>query len=394
MTHRLFAILLCFLLSAPAWAQNEPNYRGNSDSGGEDARPIPLDDAVILPNGRAEFMTVGPPQEAAVAADALRAAGAAATRTRALPNLDLYIVFYDLRGLSLGDARLIVARVAPRTRFDLNALYRLSQGQPRLYAASMLGTSTQACALGGLRIGLIDGAVDPAHPALAGVRVVTHSVLNGAATNPNHGTAVAALIAGRDPTGALTGFAAGADLYAVTAFGRSRGGAAGDVDRIGAALDWLMGNGVRLVNMSFAGPRNDGLDLILTAAALRGAIMIAAAGNDGQDFAAYPAGAPQVIAVTAVDAAGRRYTSANTGPHIEFAAPGVDLYVARRNGGSYASGTSYAAPIITALAARLMARGAGSVDAVRARLRSQSADLGVPGRDSHFGWGLAKGIGC
>ena len=144
--------------------------------------------------------------------------------------------------------------------------------------------------------------------------------------------------------------------------------------------------------MSFAGPPNEVFEDILQIAASRGMAMIAAAGNDGVRFAAYPAGSPHVIAVTAIDAGMRRYRRANTGAHIEFAAPGVDVFVAGGRGGTYESGTSYAAPIVTALAARL-ARGA-SVDGVRARLRAASVDLGSPGRDGEYGWGLVRASGC
>ncbi len=373
----------------PSFPVAHPGRGGGNDRTG---RPAP--EVVVLPGGRPEFMTIGPAAQAEAAAAALRAGGARVVRTRSYPALGRYALFFDLGRLSAARARAILLRAAPDTRLDAHALYRLTGGKPRLYAASMIEAAPDTCDLRGLRIGVIDGALDPSHAALSGVRLTTHSVLSGRATNPNHGTAVAALIAGSDPAGALSGFAPGADLFAVTAFGRARGGPAADVERIGAALDWLMARGVRLVNMSFAGPSNAALEDILDAAARRGAVMIAAAGNDGQNTAAYPAGFAAVIAVTAVDAAGRRYVAANTGPYIEFAAPGVDLYVARRGGGSYASGTSYAAPIVTAIAARLMARGAGDVNAVRAMLRRQATDLGPPGRDTHFGWGLARAGGC
>lgn len=364
------------------------------EEGGNDHDRNRAPSVVLLRNGRPEFMTVGPAAQAAQAAEALRARGARVIRTRSYPALGRYAVFFDLRGMPLAQARAILLRAAPDTRMDSHVLYRLSQGKPRLYAASMIDAPAGGCVLKGMRVGLIDGAVDPSHAALSGVRVLTHSVLTGRGTNPNHGTAVAALIAGRDPSGALNGFASGAEIHAVTAFGYARGGPAADVERIGAALDWLLSRDVRLINMSFAGPENAALADVLAAAHRRGAVMIAAAGNDGLDVAAYPAGADTVIAVTAVDAAGRRYVNANTGAHIEFAAPGVDLYVASRGGGTYATGTSYAAPIVTALAARLMAAGAGDVEAVRARLRRGASDLGVPGRDTHFGWGLAHADGC
>lgn len=159
-------------------------------------------------------------------------------------------------------------------------------------------------------------------------------------------------------------------------------------------MDWLIGQRVRLVNMSFAGPPNEAFADVLQAAAARGTVMVAAAGNRGDNVALYPAAASEVIAVTAVDAAGRRYRKASRGGHIEFAAPGVDLYIAKGNRGSYASGTSYAAPIVTALAAQAMARGTSGANGLRRALRRDLRDLGDPGRDVQFGWGLVQAPGC
>ena len=133
--------------------------------------------------------------------------------------------------------------------------------------------------------------------------------------------------------------------------------------------------------------------MAIRAAASQGAILIAASGNERRPVVAWPAAAPEVIAVTAVDAARRRFRMANTGPELEFAAPGVDIYAASESGGGYVSGTSFATPIVTALAAREMAAGRGSVAAIRSALRSDVQPLGPGGRNTDFGYGLVHG-GC
>jgi subtilisin family serine protease len=199
---------------------------------------------------------------------------------------------------------------------------------------------------------------------------------------------------GEDPSGALRGISPGARLYAAAAFAKESGGAAADVERIAVALDWLLSNKVRLINLSFAGPPNRALEDTIQAAAQKGAVMIAAAGNKSSSKAYFPAASASVIAVTAVDAAGRRDRNANQGSHIEFAAPGVDIYVAKSKGANYASGTSFAAPMVTGIAAHAMSRGAKSANSIRSALRKRSQDLGQAGRDSAFGWGLVKSGGC
>ena len=348
-------------------------------------------------SGLPEYIVSGPISEFDAARDGLSEAGAQLLRYRDLPLLGLRIAIYDFRlRLGVRRANLILDDVAPNTRVGRHHVYELSQARPRVYAADMIGDAAPgACPVGRRSIGLIDGPVDPDHPALAGAQIVTQSFLGDSERPPAgaHGTAVAALMVGQDPSGALGGFAPGAALYAVSAFTDSRGDVGADIERIATALEWLLQQDVRLINMSFAGPENIVLTAVLDSAAAQGAIMIAAAGNDGRERAAYPAAHPSVIAVTAVDAAFRRYRDANYGDHIEFSAPGVDLYVASPRGGNYASGTSYAAPIVTALAARLGAGGGASTDEIRDRLRQSAVDLGPDGFDSEFGWGLVRG-GC
>lgn len=372
-----------------------PPTNDRDDRGGRD-RPQVADDVARVSRGRAEYVVSGPISDADVAADTLRDAGARLISTRELREINRSVMIFDLgRRLDLEVARRLLARVAPDHSADFNNLYEYAQGQPRLYAATMIGDpAAGSCRLRQRQqIGLIDGPIDTAHRALQQANIFTDSALIDGQRAPNaqHGTAVATLIVGNDPNGALAGFASGAQLFAVNAFAREHSGVAADVERIAASLNWLLANDVRLINMSFTGPSNTVFADLLVQAEGAGAIMIAAAGNDGRNVQALPAASPSVIAVTAVDAAMRRYRRANWGAHIEFAAPGVDIYVASADGGTYATGTSYAAPIITALAAR---SGASSVGALRTRLRNQALDLGNPGRDTEFGWGLVRNIGC
>lgn len=392
-------ILICGL-APPAHAQ----FTGAA--GGPPATSTPDDDGegivvrvrsrdfVLAQSGQPEIMVLAPNAEAQAAVDALTAAGARFLRQRDYPSLGRTGLFFTLgAGLNLPAARNALAGPAPNTVLSIHVLYRFAQGGPQTYALEMVGlASASSCRFGGgITIGVIDGPVDPGHPALAGVPVTVESVLSDGdrAISTDHGTAVAALIAGQG--GALTGVASGARLYAIAAFARSGNGVGASSERVIAALDRLVGQGVRLVNMSFAGPPNQVLEVALATAAGRGVTMIAAAGNSGQNSALYPAGSPNVIAVTAIDSGMRLYRSANTGGHIEFAAPGVDVFVASGRGGTYQSGTSYAAPIVTAIAARL---GGGSINTVRARLQAATVDLGTPGRDGQYGWGLVRSSGC
>lgn len=355
-------------------------------------------DVVAAPDGSPEYVVVVSGGQANAAANALQGGGAQLLRTRNLPGLGQQMQFYAFPGnLSLNQARTLLQNTAPSAAVDLHHIYRLSAG-PRLYHAAMLGDDPgRPCRLpGGVRVGVIDGPLNPAHAALKGVAVKRQSMLTGRerSVSADHGTAVAGLIAGPAAAGPLTGLAPGARIFAVEAFSTTKGGSGARMENVAAGLGWLTAQRVRLVNMSFAGTPNQALGRVIALASGKGVVMVAAAGNDGSASPRYPAAAPEVIAVTAVDAAGRLYGRANTGRHIEFAAPGVDLFVARGSGGGYRSGTSYAAPVVTALLARVAARGGLSASGARRHLRQRARDLGPPGRDTRFGYGLVQSSGC
>jgi hypothetical protein len=353
-------------------------------------------DVVKAKGGGPEYVVSVAPREAGAAADALQAANAEVIRTTPLPELGRVLLIVALpRDLTLTEARDILEAAAPSAQIDLHHIYSFAEG-PRLYAAGLIGDDpARLCVLRSrVKVGIIDGPLNTAHKALDGVETVMTSVLKSGEkpVSRDHGTAVAALIAGRGE-GGFQGFAPGARVYAVTAFSAANGGGA-RLEAVAEGLDWLAGQGVRIVNLSMEGSPNAAFEDILSRARAAGLVMIAAAGNEGTSAPRYPAASPATIAVTAVDAAGRAYGPANTGAHIEFAAPGVDLYVAKGAGGGYRSGTSYAAPIVSALVARLADGGGVSLEAARRSLQRGVQDLGPAGRDTKFGFGLVQTGGC
>jgi subtilisin family serine protease len=256
----------------------------------------------------------------------------------------------------------------------------------------------QACG-SGLAIGMIDTGVDRANPALAGRDIAERSFLDAGATPapPEHGTTVAGILVGAG-AGPATGLLPAAKLYVAGVFAGDPAGGEPRATAVGfvGALDWLVGAGVRAINVSLAGDDNRLMALAVRRAAEKGAVLVAAAGNGGPAAApAYPAALEEVVAVTAVDADGRLYAAANRGVYVDFAAPGVRVPSPGAPDGS-ATGTSFAAPFVTAIAASELAVGAAETPAALVeRLARSSRDLGAPGRDEEFGWGLAQGsAGC
>ncbi len=296
-------------------------------------------------------------------------------------------------------------RADPRVRSaQPNHIFELSQTRASDLAASQYALAkmrvdeAQSSATGkGVRIAVIDSAVDPAHPALKGAVVESFDPIGGELVPHPHGTAVAGLAAGRGEIGSP---APQAQIFAVRAFAperKSRLGAQGTTMLILRGLDWASSRNVRIVNMSFAGPKDDKIADTIAAGAAKGVIYVAAAGNAGPSSPPlFPAADRNVIAVTATDAEDRILPVANRGDHLSVAAPGVDVLVASPGGGfGFMSGTSMASAEVAGVIAT-MAEADPGLPAWRARaaLTGSARDLGAPGPDAEFGAGAVDAVGA
>jgi hypothetical protein len=157
----------------------------------------------------------------------------------------------------------------------------------------------------------------------------------------------------------LLGVAPGVNIVAVKAFVEAPGGnVTGTSDQILRGLDHAIALNVRVVNMSFAGPRDPTLERMIAAGYDKNITFVAAAGNAGpRSPPLYPGADPHVIAVTAVDTADKPFAMANRGKYIALAAPGVDVLVPEVNGGiHFTTGTSVAAANVSGVVALLLER--------------------------------------
>lgn len=335
-------------------------------------------------------------KEATALADQAGALGYSVKRRRILKGLGLVISVLRLpAGTPVLQTLRNLRASAPKVWIDANHRYRLQDGDAaKVYGRALVhwGAPRPSCGAGH-RIGLIDTTVDLKQPALKGQAITLHKVLPAGVplAPPDHGTAIAALLVGRSRPVSTAGLVPGARLYVATVFRRRGNHVDTTAEDVAAALDWLVRQHVQVINLSLGGPRN----LILEAAIQRvedlGIAVVAAAGNGGPKAApVYPAAQSGVVAVTAVDARLHPYDDANRGGYIAFAAPGVDVWAARPGGGgAFVSGTSYAAPFVTAA----IAREGGHAKAAIRGLAKHARDLGKPGRDPVFGWGLVRASG-
>ncbi len=282
-----------------------------------------------------------------------------------------------------------------RAEVDLNHIY--TAGNPETSAESDQGVQPRAAMPVpadldnlSLRIGMIDSQVDLSHPALRGAHIQSRSFApEGSVLPAFHGTAIASIIAASAAD--FHGLAPNAEVYAAAVFEEDaeRGEIASTVSLV-RALDWLISSGVDVVNISLAGPPNRLLEAALKRAAERDVLVLAAAGNGGPVAKPmYPAAYDSVVAVTAVDAGGRVFRLANRGDYLDLSAPGVGMLHARAGGGYTASsGTSFAVPFAATVAARLRQLQPG--EDVLKLLIDSAEDLGPPGRDDIYGYGLVR----
>ena len=184
-------------------------------------------------------------------------------------------------------------------------------------------------------------------------------------------------------------------LLAVRAFTGDKESANSTTFNILKGLDWAVTKGARIINMSFAGPPDPALRLMLAQAHARGIVLIAAVGNAGPASPPlYPAADPNVIGVTATDANDQLLSVANRGPQVAVAAPGVDIRAPAPDGGyQITSGTSVAAAHASGVAALLLSRNPNlTPDQVRAIL-TRTAHA-IPGKRNDTGAGVLDALGA
>lgn len=333
--------------------------------------------------------------EARSLAQQLGAYGLSPKRRKVLKSLGLVITVFRLpAGTDMQQITVDVRRAYPKMWVDMNTRYQLLGSRSTATALQQIHWQSGLASCGrGLRIGLIDTRINTHHPALKNRSITQHQAISHGIkpASPDHGTAIATLLIGDPATRQFGGMLPAARLYAVDVF-RQRDQQHVDTtaEWLVNAIDWLLAQKVQTINMSLGGPRNLLVDVALQRTIKSGVAIIAAAGNAGPHSPpVYPAAQPGVIAVTAVDAKARIYDHASQGSYIDFAAPGADIWSAYGdNGGKYLSGTSYATPFITASMA-LLASHEGPRQAY-ASLQRSARDLGQPGKDPVYGWGLIQ----
>jgi len=206
-----------------------------------------------------------------------------------------------------------------------------------------------------------------------------------------HGTHMAGVAAADTNNGqGIAGVAWGAQIMPVKALDNT---GFGTYAQVAEGITYAADHGARLINLSFGSPAPSALlKAAVDYAYARGVTVVAAAGNSGTSEVNYPAAYPNVIAAGATDADNQLASFSTFGETVDLVAPGMSIY-STYPGDSYTqfSGTSLAAAHVSGVAALLASLPQFDTPTqVRDALFSTALDLGDPGWDPNYGFGLVQ----
>jgi serine protease len=288
----------------------------------------------------------------------------------------------------------------------------------------------------GVKVAVLDTGVayrpfgkTPASPDLAGTHFLAGHDFVGddpyANDRNGHGTHVASTIAEATNNDiGLTGLAYGASIMPVKVLDDT---GEGDATVIAQGVRWAAAHGAKVINLSLEFGSDIGwrqipqlIDAIAEARA-KGAIVVAASGNEADTAVAYPARNNNVLSVGSTTEHGCLSDFSNQGTGLDLVAPGggqdaplddpgcdhagpsgrniaqmtlIGVHKTKIGIPRGYEGTSMAVPHVSATAALVIASGILGPDpspqAVERRLESTARDLGPPGYDTRYGYGLVN----
>ncbi|MEX0663530.1 MAG: S8 family serine peptidase [Acidimicrobiia bacterium] len=278
----------------------------------------------------------------------------------------------------------------------------------------------------GVVVAIVDTGINGVHTDLAGQFVPgVDWVVDGrpgCADAHGHGTHVAGVIAAIENNAiGIAGAAPNVKLMPVRVLGQNGSGLVSD---LADGIKWAVDHGADVINLSLGDPAPmPTVQAMVQYARDHGVVVVASAGNcnpqcssdpEGTpDGPVYPAAYPEAISVAANALADDpappevpplplvRAPFSRANGEVDLSAPGSAIWSTYPNNGYIAlSGTSMASPYVAAAAALFLAMcpavraddTVGAVTLVTSKLTDPLSgaviDLGLPGRDNSFGFGL------
>lgn len=269
----------------------------------------------------------------------------------------------------------------------------------------------------GVVVAIIDTGVNPNGFDSFGGRIIQgRDFVNGdgdSSDDNGHGTHVAGTVAQATNNGTgVAGVAFDSTILAVKVLGRF---GFGNTDAVIDGIRWAAdAGGANIINLSLGGPEGSNiLEDTINEIHDKGIVIVAAAGNESGPVG-FPAAYEKVIAVGSVRFDETLSFFSNSGPEIDVVAPGGDMNIDQNNDGFpdgvlqetfsrgffrnrnnfdwdffFFQGTSQASPHVAGVAALILSKNPTfTPDEVLDAITSTAKDLGQPGKDNTFGWGL------
>ena len=280
---------------------------------------------------------------------------------------------------------------------------------PRLIGADVLGSELSGVS-GSVKVAVLDTGVSFQHEYLAGRlnRADAYSFVDGLSadvsqdspydclsTAAGHGTHIAGIIAK-----CTEQTASQVQIMPVRVLDNT---GCGSTSTVICGIWYAVDHGARVINMSFGGEvgRDAAMKDAVRYAVSKGATVVAAAGNEGSSTMRYePSSIAECVVVGAVDRSNDRASFSNYGQTLDLVAPGVSIvsschYYVQRDGKLFSvmyaamDGTSMSAPHAAGAAALIRLKFPGAAaQQVEQLLQQSTRDLGAPGWDQDYGYGL------
>ncbi|MDQ0428416.1 subtilisin family serine protease/predicted nucleic acid-binding Zn-ribbon protein [Planomicrobium stackebrandtii] len=239
-------------------------------------------------------------------------------------------------------------------------------------------------------VAVLDQGFDINHQDLANQIVSPHFTSDTGFSVDDHGTHVAGIIGSSIDNYAFgTGVAPQTSIMPIDVFEGETAYTSDVIEGIYQAV-W---SGADIINMSLGSyTYNTSYNNAIQYAYQSGLVIVASAGNDSSSQTRYPAAYDNVISVGSTDSSNYQSYFSNYGYDVDIVAPGSSIYsTLPYNSGGWMSGTSMAAPVVSGVAALVLANEPDLTnDEVVTRLLTTTKDLGAYGKDYYYGNGLVN----
>lgn len=277
--------------------------------------------------------------------------------------------------------------------------------------------------LGDIKVAILDSGIDYSHPDLSENIVEGYNFINNteyAQDDFGHGTKIAGCIGGK-----YTGVAFGAKIMPVKILDKNGFGKTEDLVR---GIIWAVDNGADIINLSIGRRKykltfgentydtfNELERLAIEYALINNVTVITVAGNFNEDEITYPAAylykksQPSQIVVSAINKNEELALLANHGDKVDVVAPGefilstfpkgldsgdIDNNI-ENDGYVFCDGTSYAGAYVSGLAALIKSWNSTlSNSQIKEVITCSAFDIGEPGKDAYYGYGIVDFSKC